>query len=59
MNTSPYSASQSLILRNTTHTGPIRGLDFNPIQTTLFASGGVAGEVCDTSTFFSRQPAMS
>ncbi|KAF8224277.1 hypothetical protein L208DRAFT_1312374 [Tricholoma matsutake] len=37
--------SKSLILRNTTHTGPIRGLDFNPIQTTLFASGGVSGEV--------------
>ncbi|KAG5641968.1 hypothetical protein DXG03_003842 [Asterophora parasitica] len=38
-------ASDSLILRNTTHTGPVRGLDFNPIQTTLLASGGVNGEV--------------
>ncbi|KAG5653852.1 hypothetical protein H0H81_009931 [Sphagnurus paluster] len=38
-------ASESLILRNTTHTGPVRGLDFNPIQTSLLASGGVAGEV--------------
>ncbi|KAF8056621.1 hypothetical protein FPV67DRAFT_1431053 [Lyophyllum atratum] len=37
--------SESLILRNTTHTGPVRGLDFNPIQTSLLASGGVAGEV--------------
>ncbi|KIY53493.1 hypothetical protein FISHEDRAFT_55132 [Fistulina hepatica ATCC 64428] len=35
----------SLILRNSTHTGPIRGLDFNPIQRSLLASGGVAGEV--------------
>ncbi|EAU82970.2 structural molecule [Coprinopsis cinerea okayama7 len=38
-------ASESLILRNTNHTGPVRGLDFNPIQTNLLASGGVAGEV--------------
>ncbi|KAF8816748.1 hypothetical protein BYT27DRAFT_7181181 [Phlegmacium glaucopus] len=37
--------SQSLILRNTTHTGPVRGLDFNPIQTNLLASGGINGEV--------------
>ncbi|XP_006463619.1 hypothetical protein AGABI2DRAFT_225478 [Agaricus bisporus var. bisporus H97] len=37
--------AQSLIFRNTTHTGPVRGLDFNPIQNSLLASGGVAGEV--------------
>ncbi|KAF8886801.1 hypothetical protein BD779DRAFT_1673098 [Infundibulicybe gibba] len=37
--------SESLILRNTTHTGPVRGLDFNPIQTSLLASGGINGEV--------------
>ncbi|KAF9443094.1 hypothetical protein P691DRAFT_809519 [Macrolepiota fuliginosa MF-IS2] len=35
----------SLVFRNTTHTGPIRGLDFNPVQTSLLASGGVNGEV--------------
>ncbi|KAF9486167.1 hypothetical protein BDN70DRAFT_846626 [Pholiota conissans] len=35
----------SLILRNTTHTGPVRGLDFNPLQTNLLASGAVGGEV--------------
>ena len=39
------STPQSLILRNTTHTGPVRGLDFNPIQTNLLASGGINGEV--------------
>ena len=39
------STSQSLILRNATHTGPVRGLDFNPIQTNLLASGGINGEV--------------
>ncbi|KAJ2917891.1 hypothetical protein MD484_g2503, partial [Candolleomyces efflorescens] len=39
-------ASSSLILRNpTAHTGPVRGLDFNPIQPSLLASGGVGGEV--------------
>lgn len=43
---SPQPRPESLILRNTTHTGPVRGLDFNPIQTSLLASGGVSGEVC-------------
>ncbi|KAG1814997.1 uncharacterized protein BJ212DRAFT_1481536 [Suillus subaureus] len=37
--------SDSLILRNTSHTGPVRGLDFNPIQTNLLASGAINGEV--------------
>lgn len=39
------SPSEALILKNSTHTGPVRGLDFNPIQSTLFASGGINGEV--------------
>ncbi|KAJ7294086.1 hypothetical protein C8J57DRAFT_1553850 [Mycena rebaudengoi] len=39
------AADDALILRNSTHTGPIRGLDFNPIQTNLIASGAVGGEV--------------
>ncbi|KAJ7630331.1 hypothetical protein FB45DRAFT_915213 [Roridomyces roridus] len=39
------SADDALIMRNSTHTGPIRGLDFNPIQTNLIASGAVSGEV--------------
>ncbi|KAJ7714576.1 hypothetical protein DFH07DRAFT_374457 [Mycena maculata] len=38
-------ADDALIMRNSTHTGPIRGLDFNPIQTNLIASGAVGGEV--------------
>ncbi|CEH14651.1 wd40 repeat-like protein [Ceraceosorus bombacis] len=33
------------ILKNTTHTGPIKGLHFNPIQSNLLASGGVNGEI--------------
>uniref|UniRef100_A0A5K1K4C2 Protein transport protein SEC31 n=1 Tax=Ganoderma boninense TaxID=34458 RepID=A0A5K1K4C2_9APHY len=37
--------SESLVLRNKTHTGPVRGLDFNPIQTNLFSSGAVNGEI--------------
>ncbi|EIM81877.1 uncharacterized protein STEHIDRAFT_103269 [Stereum hirsutum FP-91666 SS1] len=37
--------SEALILKNNTHTGPIRGLDFNPIQTSLFSSGGPNGEI--------------
>ncbi|KAF8270128.1 hypothetical protein EI94DRAFT_1572288 [Lactarius quietus] len=39
------SPSEALILKNSTHTGPVRGLDFNPLQPTLFASGGINGEV--------------
>ncbi|KAJ6507121.1 hypothetical protein C8R47DRAFT_1238783 [Mycena vitilis] len=39
------TADDALIMRNSTHTGPIRGLDFNPIQTSLIASGAVSGEV--------------
>ncbi|KAI0302809.1 hypothetical protein B0F90DRAFT_1627011 [Multifurca ochricompacta] len=39
------NASDALILKNSTHTGPVRGLDFNAIQSTLFASGGINGEV--------------
>ncbi|KAF5386280.1 hypothetical protein D9757_008596 [Collybiopsis confluens] len=35
----------SLILRNNQHTGPVRALDFNPIQSSLLASGGTGGEV--------------
>lgn len=45
------SISESLILRNTIHTGPVRGLDFNPIQTNLLSSGAVNGEV-STQRFF-------
>ncbi|KAK0452176.1 uncharacterized protein EV420DRAFT_1559290 [Desarmillaria tabescens] len=39
-------SSESLILRNTNHTGPVRALDFNPLQTHLLSSGAVNGEVC-------------
>ncbi|PWN18074.1 hypothetical protein BCV69DRAFT_301531 [Microstroma glucosiphilum] len=38
-------SSDSQILRNTTHTGPVRGLDFNLNQTNLLASGAVNGEI--------------
>ncbi|KAG1730307.1 hypothetical protein EDB19DRAFT_1740751 [Suillus lakei] len=53
--------SESLILRNTTHTGPVRGLDFNPIQTNLLSSGAINGEVYiwdlnDPSTPYSPTP---
>lgn len=35
----------SLLLRNSTHTGTIRGLDFNLFQTNLLASAGSNSEV--------------
>lgn len=40
--TSVFSA---LIMRNNNHTGPIKGLHFNPKQPNLLASGGPNGEV--------------
>jgi protein transport protein SEC31 len=36
----------SQVFKNDTHTGPVRGLDFNPIQKNLLLSGGVKAEVC-------------
>ncbi|KAJ3833480.1 hypothetical protein F5878DRAFT_728797 [Lentinula raphanica] len=39
------NSSDSLILRNNHHSGPVRALDFNPIQTSLLSSGGIGGEV--------------
>lgn len=35
----------SLLLRNNTHTGTIRGLDFNVYQSNLLASAGSNSEV--------------
>ena len=48
--TRSFSPAESLILRNSTHTGPIRGLDFSPIQTSLLSSGGINGEVSTDHT---------
>lgn len=33
------------VIKNTTHTGPVRGLDFNPLQPNLLSSGAVNGEI--------------
>jgi len=35
---------EQLIFNNTQHTGPVRGLDFNPLQHHLLSSGGTNGE---------------
>lgn len=35
----------ALVFKNETHTGPVRGLDFNPIQRSLFASGATNAEL--------------
>lgn len=43
--TSFFSSADSLVYRNSTHTGPVRGLDFNPLQNNLLSSGAVGGEV--------------
>lgn len=37
--------SESLIFGNTQHKGPVRALDFNPLQHHLLSSGGTNGEV--------------
>ncbi|KAJ1018643.1 hypothetical protein NDA13_006333 [Ustilago tritici] len=39
------SESEAQLIKNTTHTGPVRGLDFNPLQPNLLSSGAVAGEI--------------
>jgi len=39
------SVSESCILKNNTHTGPVRALDFNSLQTNLLSSGAVNGEI--------------
>ena len=35
----------ALTFKSDTHTGPVRGLDFNPIQKNLLLSGGIKAEV--------------
>ncbi|KAI9105495.1 hypothetical protein DFS34DRAFT_575149 [Phlyctochytrium arcticum] len=35
----------ALIMRHSIHTGPVRGLDFSPVQGNLLASGATDGEV--------------
>jgi protein transport protein SEC31 len=40
-----YSQEESLIMNNTTHTGQIRGLDFNRFQSNLLASAGSNNEI--------------
>ncbi|PWN51119.1 hypothetical protein IE53DRAFT_314480 [Violaceomyces palustris] len=37
--------AESQIMKNTNHTGPVRGLDFNPIQSNLLSSGAINGEI--------------
>lgn len=39
------SVSSSLIIRNATHSGPVRALGYNNIQTNLLASGATNGEI--------------
>ncbi|KAI8811836.1 hypothetical protein BJ742DRAFT_795709 [Cladochytrium replicatum] len=41
----PAQADSSMFLKQTTHSGPVRGLDFNPQSTNLLASGATDGEI--------------
>lgn len=52
------TSDEARIFSNNKHTGPVRGLDFNPIQKNLMLSGAVGAEVGhfqsssnDSSTF--------
>ncbi|KDQ10528.1 hypothetical protein BOTBODRAFT_36224 [Botryobasidium botryosum FD-172 SS1] len=38
-------ASESRIFAKTAHTGPVRALDFNPLQKNLLSSGAINGEI--------------
>jgi WD40 repeat protein len=40
-----YSISSARLLQNSTHTGPVRALHFNPLQHSLLASGGPGSEL--------------
>ena len=46
------SAESARIFKNDKHTGPVRGLDFNPIQKNLLLTGAVKAEVCHIPTIF-------
>ncbi|CAD6913139.1 unnamed protein product [Tilletia controversa] len=39
------TGEEASIMRNTTHTGPVRGLEYNRIQNNLIASGASNGEI--------------
>ncbi|KAJ3088294.1 protein transport protein S31 [Quaeritorhiza haematococci] len=43
--TTPAEPDSGLIMRNSTHSGPVRGLDFNPLQLNLLATGATDGEI--------------
>jgi protein transport protein SEC31 len=45
LNFAAPSPAVAPVFRNSTHTGPVRGLDFNPLQTNLLGSGAINGEV--------------
>jgi hypothetical protein len=49
------SASASLLFKNETHTGPVRGLDFNPITKNLLASGSINAEVSIMTEYADQQ----
>jgi protein transport protein SEC31 len=49
------SADEARIFKNDKHTGPVRGLDFNPIQKNLMLTGAVNAEVSDAAC--NREPA--
>jgi protein transport protein SEC31 len=50
------SADESRIYTSHKHTGPVRGLDFNPIQKNLLASGAVNAEVSHSLQQYSTNP---
>ncbi|TPX62134.1 hypothetical protein PhCBS80983_g00603 [Powellomyces hirtus] len=39
------NAQKSMLMRQATHSGPVRGLDFNSVQPNLLASGASQGEI--------------
>lgn len=43
--TASASTDPTIIMRNRNHKGPVRGLDFNPVDTKFLASGATEGEI--------------
>lgn len=38
-------SKESLLMKNGSHSGPVKGLDFNPVQSNLLATGASDGEI--------------
>ena len=55
---SPAAAGGALLARLQKHSGPVRGLEFNPFAPNLLASGGADGDLCIWDVGTPSQPSL-